>query len=232
MRDPRTARPGFGNFRIGLHPDSNGLNIRLVLLKQKRYPDATKIVAMGPIMPARIAPAERPYEPDMEATLARLMPPGREPLLFFRTMARDPRLFRRLMTGGLLDKGNLSLREREIAIDRTCARCGAEYEWGVHIAFFGERVGFGAAERQALLAPAGGAACWSAREWLIVRLADQLHDTATIDDALWGELTKEFRDEQLIELIMLAGAYHMISFLVNAMQLPSEAYAARFPAQA
>lgn len=32
-------------------------------------------------------------------------------------------------------------REREIVIDRTCARCGCEYEWGVHVAAFGSAVG-------------------------------------------------------------------------------------------
>src|SRR5262249_36675069 len=168
-------------------------------------------------MTARIAPAERPYAADMEETLARLMPPGVAPLLLFRTMAREPRLFRRLMAGGLLDKGTLSLREREIAIDRTCARCGAGYEFGVHVAFFGERVGFGAAEQRALLAEGADAGCWSARERLIVRLVDQLHETATIDDTLWTDLAAEFHDAQLLELIMLAGGYHMISFLVNAL---------------
>ena len=181
-------------------------------------------------MAARIAPAERPYAADMEETLARLMPAGVEPLLLFRTVARDPRLFRRMMAGGLLDKGTLTLREREIAIDRTCARCGAEYEWGVHIAFFGARIGFGAAEQQALRASGAEPACWSARERLIIRLVDQLHETATIDDPLWVALAAEFRDEQLIELIMLAGAYHTVSFLVNALRLPPESFAARFPA--
>ena len=181
-------------------------------------------------MSARIAPAERPYATDMEEILARVMPPGVEPLLLFRTNARDQRLFRRFMAGGLLDKGTLSLREREIAIDRTCARCGAKYELGVHIAFFAERVGFGAAERRALVTPDAAAACWSGREHLIVRLVDRLHETADIDDALWRELAAEFRDEQLIELIMLAGSYHMVSFLTNALRLPSESYAARFAA--
>jgi alkylhydroperoxidase family enzyme len=178
------------------------------------------------MMTARIAAAERPYAADMEETLARLMP-GVEPLLLFRTLARDPRLFRRFMAGGLLDKGTLALRERELAIDRTCARCGAEYEWGVHMALFGARVGFGEAERRATLAP--DAACWSARERLIVHMMDQLHETSTIDDALWSELGREFRDEQLLELIMLAGCYHTVSFLANALRLPAEPYAARFP---
>jgi hypothetical protein len=31
------------------------------------------------------------------------MPPGVEPLVLFRTLARDPRLFERFMGGGLLD---------------------------------------------------------------------------------------------------------------------------------
>lgn len=180
-------------------------------------------------MRGRIAPAERPYAADMEETLARLMPAGVAPLLLFRTVARDPRLFRRMMAGGLLDTGTLSLREREIAIDRTCARCGAEYEWGVHIALFGPRVGFGSAEQHALVVEHAEAACWSARERLIVRLVDQLHDTATIDDRLWAALAAAFEETQLIELIMLAGAYHMISFLVNALKLPCESFAARFP---
>ena len=53
---------------------------------------------------------------------------------------------------------------------------------------------------------------------------------STIDDALWTELGAEFRDEQLLELTMLAGFYHTVSFLVNALRLPLEPYAARFPA--
>jgi alkylhydroperoxidase family enzyme len=181
-------------------------------------------------MTGRIAPAERPYAEDLEATLARLMPPGVAPLLLFRTVARDERLFRRFMAGALLDKGTLTLRERELAIDRACARCGAEYEWGVHMALFGRRAGFGEAERRATLAPGADAACWTARDRLIVRMVDQLHDTASIDDALWAELAAEFEDTQLIELIMLAGLYRMVSYLTNALRLPNESWAERFSA--
>ncbi len=183
-------------------------------------------------MRSRIDPAPQPYEPDMEETLARLMPDGVEPLVLFRTLARSPRLFRRFMAGGLLDKGAITLREREIAIDRACARCGGEYEWGVHIALFAEAVGFGPDEVRTTVMEGAEAECWMARERLIVRLVDQLHDTSTIDDVLWAELAAEFGDEQLLEFIMLAGFYHMVSFVVNATRLPPETYAVRFPAGA
>jgi alkylhydroperoxidase family enzyme len=178
----------------------------------------------------RIEPAARPYEADMEATLERLMPPGVEPLVLFRTLARNPRVFRRFMAGGLLDKGSVTLREREIVIDRACARCGGEYEWGVHIALFAEKAGFGAEEITGTVAP-GEADCWTSREKLLIRLVDELHDTAHVSDALWSELTSEFSDEQLIELVVLTGLYHMVSFTVNALRLEPEAYAARFPAR-
>ena len=94
----------------------------------------------------RIVPASPPYEPPIAEALARLMPPGMPPLVLFRTMARSPRVFGKMFAGGLLDKGPLSLRQREIVIDRTTARLGCEYEWGVHVALFAERAGFGPAE--------------------------------------------------------------------------------------
>src|SRR5258706_8595493 len=92
-------------------------------------------------MMPRIAAVEPPFAPDIKDALDRIMPPGVPPLTLFTTVARNPRVFARMMAGGLLDKGSLTLREREIMIDRTCARCGSEYEWGVHVAMFGETAG-------------------------------------------------------------------------------------------
>src|SRR5262245_7917785 len=94
----------------------------------------------------RVAPAIPPYQPAIAEALDRIMPAGVEPLVLFRTMARSPRVFAKMFDGGLLDKGPLSLRQREIVIDRTTARLGCEYEWGVHIAFFAAKVGFGDSE--------------------------------------------------------------------------------------
>jgi Carboxymuconolactone decarboxylase family len=35
--------------------------------------------------------------------------------------------------------GRLTIREREIVIDRVTTSCGAEYEWGVHVAAFADK---------------------------------------------------------------------------------------------
>jgi len=176
---------------------------------------------------ARVAPLAPPYSEPVASTLERIMPAGVAPLVLFRTLAVNERVFLRLMAGGLLDRGSITLRERELMIDRTCARCGSEYEWGVHVAFFAEKVGFTPAQ---VAATAGtDHAALPERERLLLRLADELHDRAQVSDTLWAALCAHWSEAQLIELIALAGFYHLISFLTNALRIPPETYGARFP---
>jgi alkylhydroperoxidase family enzyme len=179
---------------------------------------------------ARIAPAQPPYEPPIAEALQRIMPPGMEPLVLFRTMARSPRVFTKMFAGGLLDKGPLSLRQREIVIDRTTARLGCEYEWGVHVALFAERVGFDPIDIAATVKGPADAACWTADEQALLALADDLVDRRTIGAATWQALSAHFDEAQILEAIALVGYYHTISFLCNGLELPLESYGARFPA--
>ena len=180
-------------------------------------------------MTARIAPAQPPFPADVQAALDRAMPPDMPPLVLFTTLARDRRLFGKFFAGGLLDRGHLTLRQREVMIDRTTARCGSEYEWGVHVAIFGARAGIDAGQAHSLVHGGPQDACWSPEDRLILQLADALHDTDDVDDALWQALRERFSAEATIELVMLAGSYHTVSWLTRALRLPLEADAARFP---
>ena len=181
---------------------------------------------------ARIAALEPPYAEAVAAALERIMPKGVPPLRLFRTLAVNERVFLRLMNANLLDRGSITLREREIVIDRTCARCGSEYEWGVHVGFFRERAGLTDAQVAGTCAADPDASGFPARERLLLRLVDELHDTATVSDGLWQELRAEWTDAQLVELVALVGFYHLISFVTNALRIPLEPFAARFPARA
>ncbi|MCG8588315.1 MAG: carboxymuconolactone decarboxylase family protein [Proteobacteria bacterium] len=178
---------------------------------------------------SRIEPLEPPFEPELAAELARFMPPGMEPLRLFRTLAHNPRVLSRFRGGSLLDRGSITRREREIVILRTCARCGSEYEWGVHVTFFAERVGLAKEEVAATLLGAADDPAFGPNEARLIRLVDALHDTATVDDALWRELEEAYEPAQLIELLVLAGFYHMVSFVTNAAGVALEPGAARFP---
>jgi alkylhydroperoxidase family enzyme len=177
----------------------------------------------------RIAPATPPYPPAIAEALDRIMPPGIEPLLLFRAMARSPRVFARMFAGGLLDKGPLDLRQREIVIDRTTARLGCEYEWGVHIALFADKVDFGEKEITATVTGDADDRCWTSSEQALVGLVDDLVERHTIGDATWSALGAHFDEAQILEAITLAGYYHTISFLCRGLDLPLEPWAARFP---
>ena len=179
-------------------------------------------------MDARIAALEPPFSPAVAEALQRIMPPGVAPLALFRALAVNERVFLRVMAGALLDRGSITLREREIVIDRTCARCGSEYEWGVHVAFFAERAKLTEREVAGTLAADPAATPFAPRERLLLRLVDELHDTAAVSDDPWQALRAEWSDAQLIELVALAGLYHMVSFVTNALRIPLESYAARF----
>ena len=183
-------------------------------------------------MTSRIAPAAPPYEDWAQATFDRVMPPGAEPLLLFRVLARDRRLFERFMGGGLLDRGHLGLRDRELVIDRVTARNGSEYEWGVHVAIFGERIGLTEAQRHAIVDGSADADCWPSREALLLRLVDAIDATTRVDDKLWQAAVAEFGELACLEIIMLCGFYRTVSLLTNTLELTGEPGAARFPAAA
>jgi alkylhydroperoxidase family enzyme len=180
-------------------------------------------------VPTRLAPLEPPYDEAVSATLAEMMPPGVPPLLLFRTIAHNPRVLAKIRASNLLDRGSLDRRHREIVILRTTARCGCEYEWGVHVSFFAERVGLTDAEVAATVHGGEGDPVWSDAERTLIRLADELYDAARISDALWTELRKHWSDAQLVELVVLVGFYHTISFVVNGLGVAHEPGAARFP---
>jgi len=176
----------------------------------------------------RIAPIEPPYPPEIQAEFDKIMR-GAPPLLLFRTIARNPRVLQRLLAGGLLDRGSIPLRIRELMILRTCALCGAEYEWGVHIAAFGDKSAWTPEQIAATVRGGAAAPCWTDEERAVILLADQLHHTSGVGDDVWQEAASHFEPDQLVELVTLAGLYHAVSFIVNALGVQNEASAPTFP---
>jgi 4-carboxymuconolactone decarboxylase len=181
----------------------------------------------------RIAPLEPPYEPGVEEMLRKWMPPnsGLEPLALFRTLQVHGELASRMrpLGAGILGHGLVEPGLREIMIHRTCARCGAEYEWGVHAVAFGKPLGLSDAQLTATVHGGPDDAVWTDQERAVVRLADELHDTSRVSDATFAELERHLDPEQILELVVTAGWYHTISFVINTAGVELEPWAARFP---
>jgi alkylhydroperoxidase family enzyme len=184
-------------------------------------------------MMPRIAPLEPPYDPATEETLLRWMPPDAtvEPLKLFRTLLVHDSLMSRMrpLGAGILGHGLLEPRVRELMILRTCARCDAEYEWGVHAAFFAQSVGLTEAEVRATVLANAGDQSWSERDGAVIRLADELRDSAEVSDATYALIERQFTAPQILELVVTAGWYHTISFVVNTARVQPEPWGAGFP---
>jgi alkylhydroperoxidase family enzyme len=177
---------------------------------------------------SRIAPLQTPYPPETQSQFDAIMR-GAPPLLLFRVLAGHSRAWDKFRAGSLLDRGPLSLREREIVIDRTCALTGCEYEWGVHVQLFAAAAGLSEQQVAATRGRDANASCWSAAEQAMVVAVDALHHRATLSDDEFAALSSHYDAEQILEIILLCGFYRTVSYLANGLALSLEPKAARFP---
>ena len=177
---------------------------------------------------SRVAPLEPPYAPETQQQFDRIMR-GAPPLTLFRVVAGNARAWDKFRAGSLLDGGPLSLREREIVIDRTCALTRCEYEWGVHVAIFAAAAQLSDEQVRATVLEKADAPCWSAAEQSLIAAVDALHVSATLSDEDFKALSAHYDDAKIFEIILLCGFYRTVSYLANGLALPLEQKAARFP---
>jgi 4-carboxymuconolactone decarboxylase len=147
----------------------------------------------------------------------------------FDTLVRHPGLFRKwLPFGGKLLSGKLPPRERELLILRTGWRCQAEYEWGQHVVI-GKEAGITDEEVERVKAGPDDEG-WSDFDATLLRAADELHDDSCISDATWAALAERYDEKQLIEVTMVVGQYHLVSFALNSLGVQREPGVAGFEA--
>jgi len=160
---------------------------------------------------------------------AEALPAMGPPINLFKLFARNRPMAEAMVGWGsyeLSRRLSLSMRQRELVIDRVTARCGAEYEWGVHVAHFAERVGLTQDQIVSLTSGAPTDPCWPPDEQALLAAVDELHDHFDLSDATWTALC--LTDEQRLDLLLLAGWYHAISFVARAARVPLEPGAPRF----
>lgn len=184
------------------------------------HPDTA--TAADPAAAPRLAPLPPEAWDDLLRGLAQAAGDGAPaPTAVFATLGRHPELFRRwLGLGGALLAGRLPGRLRELVVLRTALHCASAYEWCHHV-ILARREGVGDHEIAALRRePAAGS--WAPSEQVALQVADELHRSGSVGDATWGELTAAFAEDEVIELVMLVGFYHMVSFCLRAFGVQVE----------
>lgn len=151
---------------------------------------------------------------------------GGRPPNVFTTLGRHRRLFRPWLrfAGRLMPGGTLPRADSELVILRVAHNCGCEYEWAHHERL-GAQAGLSAAAMERVRK--GPGAGWPPRQELLLRAADELHETRTISDDLWEALRDELDERDLIELCMLVGHYEMLAMTLNALRVQPDPPARR-----
>jgi len=140
----------------------------------------------------------------------------------FTTLVRHPGLFRKWSPfGGKLLAGKLPARDRELLILRTGWRIQAEYEWGQHVRI---ALASGVTQDEVDRVKAGpDDAAWDPFDASLLRAVDELHDDGCITDTTWAALAGRYSTQQLIEVPMVVGHYHLVGFTLNSLGVQREA---------
>jgi alkylhydroperoxidase family enzyme len=150
------------------------------------------------------------------------------PLNIFRTLAHNRELRSAFMAlgGHLLTAGRLPARERELVILRVGWRSGSEYEFGQHRRI-GADAGLTEAEIDAIAEV--GTHVFSEHDAALVALADELCGDNVVSDATWSKLAARYDDATMLELLVLAGFYRLVSGTLNSAGVPLEPEALGWP---
>ena len=71
---------------------------------------------------------------------------------------------------------------------------------------------------------------WGELESTLLRAADELHSDSIISDATWAALSERYDTQQLIEVPMLVGHYHLVAMTLNTLGVQLDEGLSGFPA--
>src|SRR3954470_23606423 len=138
----------------------------------------------------------------------------------FRMLSHAQSAFRPYLRfgGALLADLDLDPVLRELAILRTARLIEAEYEWVQHVAI-GRAVGITDEQLVALDAGALEHDAFGASERAVLRFTTQIVQQPRPDDEALAALREHLPDRQVVELILVIGAYTMLGRMMTALDL-------------
>ena len=168
----------------------------------------------------RSAPATAPFAPNVQALFDRLPASWSPPFKLFTVLARDERLLLRFTGSAVsyLEPSHVTVRQREVLLLRVTARCRCAYEWGMRVHYFADEAGLSESQVYASVHGDEDDADWQPADKVLVRLADELHDTVSISDELWTDLRAAFSDEAVMQLLLMAGYYRTVGTIANGLR--------------
>ena len=171
-------------------------------------------------------------EPLPEEKVRELLGERGRPLNIFLTLAKNEPLFAAFskLGGHLLGRqSSIPRRERELVILRVGWRSGSDYEFGQHT-LIGRQVGVTDDEIERLVRP--GLDGWADDDAALLTMADELCADNAVSDETWAKLAGRWSEQQLLELLVLAGFYRLVSGFLRSVRVQREPGTPGFPGDA
>lgn len=142
-------------------------------------------------------------------------------------LAHHPKMARRFLTynGWLLQRGELPLRLRELAILRVAHIRRSAFFWGEHVKVATE----GGVPEDDIALLAHGNDSFTGADRLVLDATDELLSHGRADETTWRFLTEELGTHQAMELIFVVGTYAMLAMAFDSWRLPAPAGSASLP---
>jgi alkylhydroperoxidase family enzyme len=138
---------------------------------------------------------------------------------FTATMMKTPVLMEaHLGLANFLFRGELAVRDRELAVLRLGWILGAPFEWGEHVKI-GKRLAHVTDEEVLRIQKGSSAPGWNEHERAIIRAVEELVSDAMITDETWAVLAKTLNEKQLLEFPILIGQYQGVAYLQNSVRI-------------
>jgi 4-carboxymuconolactone decarboxylase len=173
--------------------------------------------------PRRLEPLPEPWSDEARASLRPLLPAdranARDAGNVLATMVRHPDLTHAYLTFNayLLIKSTLSQRVREVALLRVVHRRACEYLWTHHVPI-ARRAGLTDEDIDEIRR--GEAVDEVDR--VVLRAVDDLVADNTISDSTWTQLSRQFTEQQRMDLVFTIGGYALLGMAVNTFGIEEE----------
>lgn len=142
-------------------------------------------------------------------------------------LARHPQMARRFLTfnGWLLQRGELPLRLRELAVLRVAIARRSAFFWGEHFKVATE----GGVSEEDIALLAKGNDGFAGADRLVLDATDELLMHGRAEESTWQRLTAELGTHQAMELIFVVGTYTMLAMAFDTWRLAPPAGSAPLP---
>jgi alkylhydroperoxidase family enzyme len=162
--------------------------------------------------------------PDWTPAIRAMLDPsanGRPVANVYRTYAQHPALYvpRQILSEYIRTGSTLTPRVREMLILRIGYLCQSAYEWAAH-ARAGRAAGL-TADDIARIAE-GPAAGWTGDDAALLQAVDDLFNDDHVAPATWAALATRFDEKQLLDVLITAGGYRMVSMTLNTFGVAAE----------